>query len=63
MMAGQVAIYAAGEANFLLLKLVGFYMLAVSVIGVMAFSSAPSGFWIVLVLAPILIAGGYGVIA
>src|SRR5450631_4498556 len=62
MMIGQVAIHASAESNFFLLKLVGFYLLLMSITGVMAFPIARNGFWALLVTAPILIAGGYGVI-
>ena len=57
-MGGQVALHAAHASDLELLKLIGFYMLAVSVMGALALPKSP--FWIALILCPVFIAGGYG---
>jgi hypothetical protein len=60
-MSGHIALYAASESNLSLLRLIGFYLVLVSLLGVMALPKSP--FWATLILAPVLIAGGFGVIA
>lgn len=57
-MGGQVALHAAYTSDLELLKIVGFYVLATSVVALMAVPKSP--FWIPLVVAPVLIAGGFG---
>lgn len=57
---GQVALHALAQADLALLKMVGIYALTTAVLGVAAFPKSP--FWGVLVLAPVLIAGGMGVL-
>jgi hypothetical protein len=54
----HIAIMAAMSANLELLKIIGFYVLGLSAIGVIATPKSP--FWIVLVLSPLLIGAGYG---
>ena len=61
MLSGHIAIYAVSEANFSLLRVVGFYVLVVSIFGIFAFPKSP--FWGTLILSPILIAGSFGLIA
>lgn len=60
MMGGQIAAHAANTGDLPTLKIVGFYMLAVSIVGIAAFPKAP--FWVALILSPVVIAGGYGLI-
>ncbi|MGZ3237588.1 MAG: DUF6463 family protein [Burkholderiaceae bacterium] len=55
---GHVAILAVMATNLSLLKLIGFYMLALSVTGTLAQPRSP--FWIALALSPIFIGAGYG---
>lgn len=57
-MSGHVSIHAASSADQNLLKILGFYMLAISLTGVLALPKSP--FWVVLFLSPVFIAGGYG---
>lgn len=58
MLAGQVGIHAVAKGDLALLKMVGIYAFATAVIGVAAFPRSP--FWAPLVVAPALIAAGYG---
>jgi hypothetical protein len=60
-MGGHVAIVAVEQANYGLLKILGGYLLATSMLGVIALPKSP--FWATLILAPALIAGGYRWIA
>lgn len=55
---GHAAILAVTAENLSLLKIIGFYMLALSVIGALAQPRSP--FWIALALSPIFIGAGYG---
>lgn len=57
-MVGHLALYAAYSANLGLLKIIGLYLLITFVVGVLALPKSP--FWAALLIAPILIAGGYG---
>ena len=57
MMGGHVAIMAAQQGNLAVLRIVGYYLLAGSVCGVVALPKSP--FWALLILAPLLLAGGY----
>ncbi|WP_317202689.1 DUF6463 family protein [Janthinobacterium sp.] len=61
MLSGHVAVHAVADANLALLRIIGIYMLIVSVLGLCAFPKSP--FWGILIIAPVLIAGGYGYIA
>ena len=58
MLAGQVGIHAVARGDLALLKMVGIYAFATAVIGVAAFPRSP--FWAPMVVAPALIAAGYG---
>lgn len=57
-MAGHVALHAVGAADHGLLKIVGFYLLGTSAVGVLALPKSP--LWAALLLSPVFIAGGYG---
>jgi hypothetical protein len=58
MLAGQVAAHAAHSGDLALLRLIGWYLLAIALIGVAAFPKSP--FWGALLLAPMLLAAGHG---
>lgn len=58
MLAGQVGIHAVARGDLPLLKILGIYAFATAVLGVAAFPLSP--FWAPLVVAPVLIAAGYG---
>ena len=58
MLAGHVALHAVNVGDLYVLKLICWYMLVVSVVGVIAFPVSP--LWAPLALAPLLIAAGYG---
>jgi hypothetical protein len=60
-MAGHVAVVAVEQTNYGLLKILGCYLLVTSALGVIALPKSP--FWATLILAPVLIAGGYRWIA
>lgn len=57
-MGGHMAIHAANAADGELLKIIGFYLLAISAVGSLALPKSP--FWAGLVSALILIGAGYG---
>ncbi len=57
-MAGHVTIHAINTADARLLKIMGFYLLGVSVVGSLAQPKSP--FWAGLVASFVLIAAGYG---
>lgn len=57
-MGGHMAVHAANAADRELLKIIGFYLLAISAVGSLAQPTSP--FWAGLVSALILIAAGYG---
>ncbi|TFC93253.1 hypothetical protein E3T28_11890 [Cryobacterium sinapicolor] len=59
MLSGQIAVHAISVGDFYALKVIGIYTLVSAVIGVIAFPKSP--FWGMVVLAPLLIAAGYGV--
>ncbi len=61
LMGGQVALHAVETGDRTLLKLIGFHVLGASVPGVLALPRSP--FWLALLIAPVLIAGGYGWLA
>lgn len=61
MMAGQIAVHAVQGGDLALLRLIGYYLAAIALIGVTALPKSP--FWIALLLAPVFIAGGHGWIA
>jgi hypothetical protein len=58
MLAGHLALHAVAVGDLKVLKLIGSYMLVVAAVGVVAFPVSP--LWAPLVLAPLLIAAGYG---
>jgi len=60
MLAGHAAVHAVASADLAFLKIIGFYMLAISILGVSAFPLTP--FLAVLIVAPLLIAAGYGLL-
>ena len=57
-MGGHMAIHAANAADRELLKIIGFYLLAISAVGSLAEPTSP--FWAGLASALILICAGYG---
>ena len=58
MLAGQVAVHAVATGDVWLLRVIGWYVFAIAVAGIAAFPKSP--FWGALVVAPALIAAGYG---
>jgi len=54
---GQVTLYAAATNDTYLLKLIGWYVLGIGVVGATAMPKSP--FWIVLIVSPILLWSGY----
>jgi hypothetical protein len=58
MLAGHMAIHAVASGDTALLKIIGIYMLAASIVGVLAFPVSP--LWLPLLLSLPLIAAGYG---
>lgn len=61
MLAGHTSIHAVAVGDLELLKVVGIYMLITSVVGVAAHPKSP--FLVSLLVSPLLIAAGYGLIA
>jgi hypothetical protein len=57
-MGGHVALHAVNAGDYGLIKIIGFYLLAVSIVGVLALPKSP--LWAALLLALIFIAAGYG---
>lgn len=60
MLAGHIAIHAVAVSDLSLLKVIGTYMFVSSVVGVPAFPKSP--LWAPLLLSPLLIAAGYGLL-
>jgi uncharacterized membrane protein HdeD (DUF308 family) len=60
MLAGHIAIHAVAVGDLALLKLIGIYLSIAAIIGVAAFPKSP--FLALLVLSPLLVAAGYGLI-
>ncbi len=60
MLAGQLALRAAGNGDLATLRLIGGYLLAIALIGVAAFPKSP--FWGALLLAPLLLVVGHGLV-
>jgi hypothetical protein len=58
MLAGQVAAHAAHTGDLALLRLIGWYLLGIALIGVAAFPKSP--FWGALMLSPLLLVAGHG---
>ena len=59
MLAGHIAVHAVAVADLSLFIVIGWYMLVMSAIGVIAFPKSP--LWAPLLLSPLFIAAGYGV--
>ncbi len=60
MLAGQVGIHAVGHGDLALLRMLGLYAFITAVLGVAAFPKSP--FWAPLLVSPVLIAAGYGLL-
>ncbi len=60
MLAGHIAVHAVAVGDLALLRVVGTYALITAVIGVTAFPKSP--FLALLVISPLLIAAGYGLL-
>ena len=58
MLAAQVAAHAADTGDLAVLRLIGWYLLAIAAVGVAAFPKSP--FWGALLMAPVLLAAGHG---
>jgi len=58
MLVGQLALHAAASGDLPAFTLTGFYMLALGVIGVLAFPKSP--LWLPLLLSPAFLACGLG---
>ena len=61
MLAGHVAVHAIAVGDLAVLKVIGTYGLVSAVIGVAAFPKSP--LWALLLLSPLLIAAGYGLLS
>ena len=57
-MGGHLAIHAVKTADTGLLKIIGFYLLAVALVGSLAQPTSP--FWVALIAAAVFVAAGYG---
>ncbi|MGO4273606.1 DUF6463 family protein [Paenibacillus sp. TAF58] len=55
---GHIAIYAANVADRGLILIIGYYLLIISIVGILALPKSP--FWVGLILSLIFIAAGYG---
>lgn len=60
MLAGHVGIYAVAQGDLFLLRILGIYALVTAVVGAAAFPKSP--FWAPMLVAPVLIAAGYGLL-
>lgn len=60
-LAGQIALHAIRIGDLGLIRLIGIYLAAIAVVGVLAFPTSP--LWILFLPAPIFIAAGYRWIA
>lgn len=60
MLAGHLAVNAVSQGNLEVMRLIGYYLLAGSLVGVAAFPVSP--LWAPLLLAPLLIAAGHGLL-
>lgn len=58
MFAGQVAVHAASTGDVALYRLVGFYLLAISAVGMLALPKSP--FLVGLLISALIVAAGYG---
>lgn len=57
-MSGHIAIYAANVSDTGLFLIIGYYLLIISFVGILALPKSP--LWIALILSLIFIAVGYG---
>ncbi len=60
MLTGHIAVHAVAIGDLALLKIIGTYLLITSIIGVTAFPKSP--FWASLVISPLVISAGYGLL-
>lgn len=60
MLAGQVAVHAAAAGDLSLYRMVGWYLLAVSIVGLFVIPKSP--FLLGTVISTLIVAAGYGVI-
>jgi hypothetical protein len=60
MLAGQVAVHAAATGDLSLYRLVGLYLLAVSIVGVVVIPKSP--FLLGTLISALIVAAGYGFI-
>jgi hypothetical protein len=58
MLTGHLAMHAVAVRDLRVLRVIGWYMLVVSAVGIVAFPVSP--LWAPLVLALLLLAAGYG---
>jgi hypothetical protein len=61
MLAGHLAIRAAASGDLATLKVVGIYGFVSALVGVAAFPKSP--LWALLLLSPLLVAAGYGIVS
>ncbi|HJV61673.1 MAG TPA: DUF6463 family protein [Albitalea sp.] len=61
MLAGHVAVHALQQGDMALLRLVGVYLLPLSIAGALALPRSP--FWAAVVIAPLFLAAGTGWLA
>jgi Family of unknown function (DUF6463) len=59
MLAGHVGVHAVAAGDLALVKIVGLYTLAVSILGIAAYPASP--FWVSLIVSSLLVAVGFGV--
>ena len=57
---GFVAVHSVSAGDFGIIKIIGFSFLGTGIAGVLAFPKSP--LWLILLLSPIFILGGYGLI-
>jgi hypothetical protein len=60
MLAGHIAVHAAAVGDLSLFKVIGWYMLVSSAVGVTAYPKSP--LWAPLLLSPLFIAAGHGML-
>jgi hypothetical protein len=60
MLAGHMAIHAVATGDVELLKIIGFYGFSTSLVWIAALPKSP--FWAALIVSPLLIAAGYGLL-
>lgn len=60
MLAGHVGIHAVAQGDLALLRILGIYAFLTAAVGAAAFPKSP--FWAPLLVAPVLIAAGYGLL-